>query len=320
MIILMRMKQMRIKYLLFVLSVLSVFLGILLLTKKDTPLKIITSPKMFSMIHSGQTETFTISILSNKQETYHFDMEYIDSISLHTTNEIIPLSIEEIYINDEGYDYDDMFYVVELRVKIGFVSEEYILNLEEVDMVVEYTNNTSIKVYIGDVFYVFDPLVDQNLSLSNLSATYTDFENKRTVSGVYLELLNKSNDSITITNIDIISNQIHLNNDYRTIPVIPVEMFSSVEEITGVHEYSFKGYAVEENTTVLLRNNSVDLYIPVVYQGDISFIHRFALQVTYEIDGESYQMYIDDFPYMNTSIFTKEYESNFRHYNYDSYS
>ena len=311
---------MRIKYLLFVLSVLSIFLGILLLTKKETPLKIITSPKMFSMIHSSRTETFKISLLSNKQETYHFDIDYIDSISLHTVNEIIPLTIEEIHINDDGFEYDETFYVIDFNVKIGFVSEEYILALEEVDVVIEYSNNTSISVYIGDVSYIFDPLVDANLSLSNLSATYTDFDNKRTVSGVYLELLNKSNDSITITNIDIVSNQIHLNNDYRTVPIIPVEMFSSVEEITGVHEYSFLGYEVNENNTVLLKNNSVDLYIPVLYRGDISYIHRFALEVTYEIDGESFLMYIDDFPYMNTSIFAKEYEPDFRYYTYDSHS
>ena len=84
---------MRIKVIGGLLSFLLIVLSILLFIKDDPSTMIITSPKVYSIMKSSDTELFSITMLVNDSDSYYFNPDYISNISLSSDiDEIIPLT------------------------------------------------------------------------------------------------------------------------------------------------------------------------------------------------------------------------------------
>lgn len=308
---------MRIKSLLFVLSVVSVFIGILLFQKDPVPLKIITSPNIYSYMKSTDVEPVKLSMLINQLDTYYTEQEYVSNIEVFNDSTTIPLTIKNIYQYPEEIIIENQsYYQVDFYVEIGFQSDDYLISIEDAFLHVTYINQEEFSVNIGEFHYIFNESINTDISLGNYMATVFDYDNKRTVSGISLELNNTSSSNIIIKEIQLLSESVSLNNDYSISLQRELDMFESVEDVLLQEFDTEDSYQMDDSNHVLRVNNSISIYVPINYHGEIKYLHRACIKVVYEIDGETNEMIIDDFPFISTSIFQPEYQNDFILYEY----
>ena len=299
------------KYVVLILSILLIFFSVILMTKTKEPFVITTSPQVHSYKFTSDTESFHIKLLVNEKDSYYIQKESVDKLQLSFDDQTIPLRIQDIRV----YESNDQF-LVDLSVQIAFHSNDYLIEYDHAYLDITYTNKNAISLYIGEFNYLFQSTNTNDLDFINLSATYQEVDGVNTVSGIVIDLVNKTENNIIIKDIDILSKTVHINNDYITEVFTEVDSFKQIDELLDL-EYSFFDYERDDLNLYLQAHETKKLLAPLVYNGDITFIHRFVLVFTY-IDGTEEKTYvIDDFPYMNTSTFNPEYTENLISYEID---
>jgi len=310
---------MKIKIIGGLISFLLLVLSLLLFIKDDSKVEIITSPKIYSIVKSSDNEGFNITILTNNLESYYFNQTYITKIALTSeTDEMIPLTLEEITKTNDNYLYDNKQYkALSFKVQIGFSSDDYLVSMNKTYLNITYKNAQEITIYIGEFNYLFSSEENKDISLNNLLSTHGIVNNVDTLTGLFLNLGNISDKNITINKIEIGSKQITANNYYLSeLNEIP-EYDALPTTILGLDTYYYDNELEDVSKNILLRkNNEILLYLPFNYSGDIAYIYRFYVKVYYVIDGEEKVFVIDDFPYINTSLFKSELESGFYYYEF----
>jgi len=309
---------MKIKYLLFVLAVFSIVLGIALLIEDDSPLKIITSPKVYSMKHTELNETFKISVLMNRNDTYHLDTNYMRKSVLKDGENHLPLSVELVQVSDDTMDVKgESYYLVNFVVSLNIEMTDHLIAFNTASLQITYENNEIVDLYIGEFNYLFKENSD-DLSMYNLQGTFGEVNGINTVTGVAVELHNQSNHNLKIKRIDIISEDVSLNNDYLIEKDREIDMFESVEDVLVIDKYSFETYESDEQQHLIMEDASKKFYVPLLYNSDIKYINRFVIMITYEIDGQEKVYYIDDFVFMNALHFGAEFEQYYQEYQYEN--
>lgn len=294
-----------------------VFIGLLFIPSNKN-FKVITSPKIFSLLKSSDTESIEIELLVNKPNTYYFDEEYIFSVSLNSEfdKEIVPLVIDEITYGNSQYEYkNDLYSLVRLSLSVGFDSEDYLINFEKAYLDITYNNEESLKLYIGEFNYRFNTDINSDLGISTLSSTVDSINEINTVSGVFIELYNTSDENLVLNDFNIGSSSVNFNNYYLSEIYNEPDLFDSVEEILLIENYDIHLDRGNIDKSVLLRENqSVMLYIPLCYIGDIEYIHRFYVEIKYSSNEGEKSLIIDDIPYISTSIFQTSLEEGYIEY------
>lgn len=307
---------MKLKYLLLLPIVLLLFLSIVLLTKEDSDILIITSPKIYSFYQTSDTESYQISLLINIPDTYHSNTDYIENSYIKDDRSIVPITIRKIHkdsnelvINDIGYYRIDL----EFDLDVETIQD---IQIPEAYLSLQYQNDTIIEVFIGEFNYAFKKETD-DIYLYNLIATYEKIYNVETVSGINIELFNSESENIVIKRFDILSTNIEFNNDYTTKIQSNITMESKTEDIIIDPNFTHDSNEYNYQDILFKKDTSINLYIPISYYQDYDFIHRFVIVMTYEINGETRRYYLDDFMFMQTNIFSEEYQEGFMYYTYD---
>ena len=310
---------MRLKIIGGLLSFLLIVLSVLLFIEDHPKTEIIISPKTYSILKSSNNELFSIVLLVNDVDSYYFNQEYISNIKISSdSEEIIPCILNNIKRSDELYIYNnEEYYFLTLELSIGFDSDDYEMNITKAYLDISYSNTNEIKLYIGEFNYLFYDEENTDISLNNLLATHTYINDIDTASGLFLNLGNESDYNITITKIELGSTHILANNFYlKEIYNIP-DISNTPEEILSIDNYNYSIYGEYSAMSILLRkNNSIMLYVPFSYKGDITYLYRFYVKVYYVIDTEEKVFVIDDFPYINTSSYKEELESGYYSYEF----
>jgi hypothetical protein len=292
-------------------------LGLSLIFGKDKPLKLITSPQVYSMKYTELNEEFKIPLMMNKNQTYHLDQNYIVKSSIKSGEEELPISIKNIQVSNETTEINnEQYYMVFLIVNLLIESNDHIIQFDQANLYLKYENEFELDLYIGEFNYVFEESI-QELSLLQLKGSFDEIEGNNTVTGIMLELKNSSGRNITIKRLDLFSKSIGLNNDYLIEKNELINYQDSVESILLIDSYDYESYEISETEYFLLNNQSKLLYVPLTYHGNIKFISRFVIRVTYLIDGQEKELYIDDFIFMNQSLFEEGFEGNYHFYEYD---
>ena len=311
---------MKIKMIGIVLSFLLVVLSVLLFIKEEPLVKVVVSPKCYSLMKSSETELFNVTIIVSNPESYYFNPEYIANISLSSdTDEIISLVLNEISKSNEFYIYNnELYYYLTFELSIGFNSDDYLISMDKAYLNINYNNAKEMKLYIGEFNYLFNTEVNKDISLNNLLATHALINEIDTASGLFLNLGNLSDYNITISKVELGTSFIKANNFHlKEVYDIP-DITTSPEDILNIENYNYALYGEYELNTILLReNNEVMFYVPISYTGDIPYLYRFYVKVYYVIDSVEKVYVIDDFPYMNTSSYKGELESEFVYYEYE---
>jgi hypothetical protein len=288
---------------------------LILFVKEEKELIIISKEYVYSVYHSDNYETIDIELLTNNKEDYHFEKDYIISSKIYNQNQELSVSITKISTYNEAIILlDQEFNQVMIELELPFVSNDYLVEIEDAFLEIIYDNNESINISIGEINYLFLDNYGRSISLGNLSATHEEYLGVNTIGGVNLELGNQTNHNINITNIDIISNSIHINKDY--IKEREACEYTNIAKTCLDIEYNVLNAPLsEEEVNILLgKNSDISLYLPLTYNGKYNFIYEFALLIDYEVNGIKERLVIDDFPFMSTSIFSSFSEDDIHVY------
>lgn len=296
---------------------LSLSLSLLLLFKQDNSLLIVSNPANYSYFKTDDHDTFHIPLLVSNNNTYHFDDKYITSLQIVDKEEVNIIDIyqfEKINTN-QYYEYKgQMMHVLYLSLKPSIDGDYVHFNLKDAYVKLKYQNQKEQLIYIGSLSYlVTDSTTD--LSLGNLYATHGLVNNSDTVTGLYLELKNKTNQNIYINNFNLLAPNTNFDHYFLSELNKKPEITDSVEEVLEIDSYShIKDVSDYEKQILIKPGESKSLYVPVTYQKEIAYIYKFAVCVNYTLNGETKGFYIDDFPYINTSPFKMELEGLYREY------
>ncbi len=296
-------------------------LSILLFIEDDSKIVIITSPKVYSIVKSSDFETFDIALLTNNSNSYYFSEDYISKIAIVSNNEeLIPLTLHEIIKTTDNYIYNDKMYsYLAFSVQLGFDSNDFEVLMDKAYLQITYKNAEEIKVYIGEINYLFASQENYDMSVNNLLSTHGIVNNIDTSTGLFLNLGNLSNGNITINKVEIGSNDVACNNYYlKEVYDVP-KYDASVENILGLETYAYENNLEITNASLLLRkNNEILFYVPFTYSGEINYLYRFYVKVYYTYNSVEKVFIIDDFPYINTSSFKTELEKDFYYYEFSN--
>ncbi len=307
---------MKFKLILFVNSILLIIASVLFFYQDSTPIKIITNKQIKSILGTSEQERFSYEILTNKPNSYYFDIDFISNATIENDQEKIILNtIDIIKIGQLEINQEEEYYQVSFVFTLGIISNGLEINYQNAQLVLNYKNNESISLNIGEFNYIYDDWMESDITLGNLIGTHETIDGLDTISGVYLELGNASNSNITIKSIDIINSQVTPNLFHTKKMYEIVSYKDQVKTILGMEYYDFKikNDDIELNL-LLLRKNTLSIYIPFSYIGEIQYLHRFPIRITYELNNEIKEMIIDDFPFMKTSIYGSDYERFYEYY------
>ena len=191
-------------------------------------------------------------------------------------------------------------------------SKDYLIDFKKAYLDISYNNEENLKLFIGEFNYLFNEDINSDLGISNLSSTVFKSNEINTVSGIFIELYNMSDENLVITSFDLGSTSVKFNDYYLYEIYNEPDLFDSVDEILLVENYDFYIDTSSYNKSMLLKENqSVMLYIPLIYLGEIEYIHRFFFQVNYLSNEGETILIIDDIPYVSTSIFQTSLEDGY---------
>lgn len=306
---------MKTKIIFGILSFLLVVFISLLFISDNTSFKVITSPKVFSLLKSSDNEDIKIEVLVNKKDTYYFDKDYISTISLNSEldQETVSLSLEEVSYSNTRYKYvNDDFYLLELSFSIAFNSQDYLIEFEKAYLHINYNNEECLTLFIGEFNYRFTSGLNKELGIGNLSSTVREYKGVSTVSGIFIEVYNMTNENLIIKKCKLGSSSIKFNNLYLSEVYNEPNLFDKIEDVLLIEDYDFNGEITSKNKAILLRENqSIMLYVPLNYLKEYDYIHRFFFEIEYETKEGDFALVIDDIPYVSTSIFQSSLEKGY---------
>ena len=313
---------MRLKIIGGILSFLLIALSILLFIEDDITTKVVISPKIYSIMKSSDNELFNITILTNEIDSYHFNEDFISNINLSDEEEVIPIELVEIDKSNESYPYENEIYnFVTFKLRIGFRSDDFLLNFENAHLNIDYSNTDEISLFIGEFNYLFHNEENTDLSINNLFATHAFINDIDTASGLYLNLGNLSEYNITISSVELGASSVASNNYYLREIHDDITIEHTPEQILNIDNYNYQLYSDDYQGSILLRKyNEIRLYVPFSYKADISYLYRFYVKVNYIVNSEEKVFVIDDFPYINTSNYKLELESDYVQYEFDNWN
>ena len=303
----------RVIYGIMILFIITLTITMFIKEKKD--LVIITNDTIYSIYHSDNNEKIAFELLTNQPDNYYFDDTYISSVVIKNNTEEISLELFDIIKGEDEIHYEnDEFYHVSITTKMKLVSNDMLISMENVFLEINYENGETVSISIGEFNYLFYEEVNYDISLNNLSANYQEIDDVNTIGGINLHLANVSGSNINITNIQIVSSLVSFNLENILEREECPQTYSTADCLT-INEYNFnQNIDIDEIDILLRKDNTIELYLPLLYQEEASFIHRFAFIVTYEINGVEKVFLLDDFPYMRTSIFNDSVKDDFNVY------
>jgi len=297
------------KYLYISLTLVFTVLSITLLQPQETPLKLITSPHVYSFFHTDDLELMHIDLLINQPDHYIVNKSYITAVYVENEDERIPLDCASVSVSDQPYYYqEEAFYPVKLSLKNSIVYDEKAWSIPDAQLTILYENGETISLFIGEWNYLYQQGVDDFITTGSYTATYEELNGIETIGGMTLEIINRTNEVVTITNIKVLSMDVIIDNSNITETFC--EGHTTVEECIG-HPYNNTIVPVlKPLNTTLLGGQSIFLYLPLTYH-QYPYFHQGVLEIRYMYHNQEYVLIVDDFPLIQTTPFQPAYEGNY---------
>ncbi|QMS85711.1 hypothetical protein [Candidatus Xianfuyuplasma coldseepsis] len=304
------------KFVYFSGAIIALLITYVLLRPPQKELKILTNPRVYSFYHGDDQDTYKIEVLVNQLEHYAVDETYINSVKIINDTLVFPVELEHITTRDQPYYYQEQaFYPVAFYIKTGVIHENQMVQIPNASLELSYTNGETIQLEIGEWNIRFLQTDEQDVTFHTLQATYGSIDALDTVTGITIELVNRTTDILTIESVNLLSDLVQV--DTANITETACEGRITVEECLG-HPYSFTIQPTNQKTAIVLqKGQSKTLYFPLKYEYPIIF-HRGAVEIIYQLHDNSRTFIIDDFPFMNSTTFQPEYESQYVLYHHDS--
>lgn len=287
------------------LFVVSLALAIVLLLDAPESSLLISHPMIHSHVYSDPLETIRIEIMTNDPDNYRFDATYVHRAAIGIEDEVTAFDVMAVERAGESIYQGQPMTIVAFVLRIAVVPDDARISYPDAKLYLHYKNGQELTLPIGEFHYLFG-VSDQDVALIGLNATHETIDGINTIGGIALELRNRSDRTIYVRDIELVAEGVILNLT-RRVRDRPCDGAMTVVDCLG-SSYAFD--VVPPLTTLqdlVLPHQPYQVYVPLSYV-DAHVIHRAAIVVTYEIDGERRRLILDDFPFIRTARYQTAFE------------
>ena len=301
------------KRIIFLLVVLYLVIGGLILIfveDKSNEINYFTVDMDYSRLMS-KDETLSFSLFIDNNQNFLIDKRNITSTSIK--NEDIELSVDliEFYEAESNIRYkDELYYQFVIEVGFNDLSLDGLdLNIETAVLTINYLNGESINISVGDLYLTFKEIeIDNYLDYISLSCLSEIVDNQEYIGAVVIKLNNLTNQDMEI--IDIRSNNPKFNFSLTDNHYNEEKPSGFVSDIID----DYLNMSLIKDAFVL--NDDGYYVIPVVYVDDYEKIFRFPIIIEYLYNNSLFELYIDDYLFLNEMVNFDEYMGNINTYIY----
>lgn len=318
------MKQIIVTISILVLMIVAIFI---IYYKNDVSktIKVTTFEKGYNYVSKyHENEEVIIDIYLSSKNTYITNINNINECFIEDKNKenLIKLKLSNIINKNIVSLNNNTFYQYQFIFNIDIKTESfYEVLLSDAYLNINYLENDNIRIKIGSFSYYKIPHTnDENnfLSLSRVRAIVNEIDNIKTIVALDLGIKNNTNHDIEI--IEIRPLDVSLQASYGD--VINTEGLSyypsdDLKSILG-YEYSFSFNNDAQALSIELAKGCNLYYLfPLKYKfsyaiNDVGFI------IKYELDGQIYNFYFDDFIYFSNTNYNNDEINKLQYYIYEN--
>jgi hypothetical protein len=206
-----------------------------------------------------------------------FDEVEIKISQIKNQKQVVTYNNKQYYL----YYYEiDLNNVYTLGLKLDFINANISLT---------YNNDETLNLEIGDLSLLFHEITGSNhLDYSRMYSVH----DQDAIIGIYIEMINKTGQEITIKSIDVLNNNMFLNLNKAKIVYEPLNHLQPIDEIIPGFQNLVTEFPNPQDFS-FKHNNAI--FIPINYLNTFNYINRFPLMISYEYNNTIYDYIIDDY-------------------------
>lgn len=288
-----------------------------LVRKVPKLVELTTFEKAHNYVSLSNEEKIDIGIFIDHKNSFITNIENISSCYIGDDDNILNLKIENIIQSNQITKLKNKdFYLFNFLFSPKLILEsDFSFEVFNASLIINYTQGEDIKIRIGSFsYYYFSNNNNEHLSINKLKGLVNEIENQ-TLVGVGLGLKNNSSSSLVIK--QIIPLDVNLEISYENIKDnITFNNNDLIEEVLG-YNYNIYNNNIDFSEINKVINNEVYLFLPLKYKNKL-IVNNLGLLVIYELNEEEYKLYIDDFVFFKTKLYSINTINNLKYYVYEN--
>lgn len=281
--------------------------------QKDNEIFMMSIEKDYARLLTDN-ETIDIPLYISQESTFFTDeANIIDSRIISETDEI-KIKIKDIKNKNQRVSYEEkQYFLYYLECDFSEVySENLKLSIINAQLKLTYENEEVLLLDLGDVMLMFKNL--EQVSHIDFNRLYS-LHDQDTMVGIYIEIINKTNQSIKIHDVEILNENAKINLNGAKISYEAPNYLVSTNEILKDHQLVVDEF--EANDTFNFTHDT-SIILPIQYLNEIQHLNRFPLIIHYEYNNLMYTYIIDDYLFYNhiSDLYNDYYEVQHYHYSY----
>ena len=287
---------------------------ILTIDEKSEVIDYFTMPQNYSRLMT-KDEILSFSLFISESNTFITDKQNITSASLKGNLNEVNVDIDSIDLAEENIEFQsDLYYLYTIKVSFSSVElNEIDFLLEETKLILNYVNEESIELEIGNLYLSFREINQSNhLDIVNMYGLINEIDKERYILGIIVKFDKFTREEIKIKTIASNNNVFKLSlgdlykSEHKLDSDTPIE-----EVISGYYDFM----TVKDQDFLL--DDDFYYLIPLIYQENFEKLYRFPLIITYIYNEIEYEFIIDDYLFFDEMIRLDDYDENIRKYQYN---
>lgn len=261
-----------------------------------------------------EDETIDIPIYYTEDQSFLTEVDLIDRAYISSDRDEVEVEVIDIKNQLESIQYDEKIYhkyYIEISMQ-ALYNKGLKLNLKDATLNIDYNNDVKMGYKIGDMIVLFDDLNQPNqIDFNRMYGIYDD----EAITGIYLSLMNKTGESIELTSIDCLSQDIKINLDKSQFVYQTEDYISNISSYVPEYEPVIEHFSDSSSITM---NHDVQLLLVIEHLNTRHHINRFPLIINYRYHEQDYQYIIDDFIFYDTisDFYDDQYDIETYQYQY----
>ncbi|HKL47771.1 MAG TPA: hypothetical protein VJ878_03800 [Candidatus Izemoplasmatales bacterium] len=279
----------------------------------DQTLQMLSIKKDYARVLT-EDEVVDIPIYISSNESFLTTQSNIIDAQIISDADEVNIDIALIIDQNQKITFEDKaYYLFHYRLDFSSIYTKNLkLNMPNAYLKLVYNNDDEFQFGLGHMQLLFHDL-DQatHLDFNRLYATYY----QGAISGIVLDLENKTSQTIEIQSIDNLNQQMNINLSKNKV------VYDLNEHIDDLHMYLPNHQIigqVDGHQESLMVYQDTQFILPINHHQTLSYLNRFPLIINYKYNQVMYTYIIDDYKYFEpiSDLYNDYYEVEYHQYQY----
>ncbi|QWB99328.1 hypothetical protein KHQ88_03970 [Mycoplasmatota bacterium] len=256
----------------------------------DKEIEILSIQKDYARMLT-EDETIDIPIYISKEKSFFTSVDNIIDAKILSESDEISIEIKEIKKEEKTVFYlDKEYYIYYFMLDLNSV---FTLNLKldfkDALLFLKYNNEEELTLDIGHINIMFSDVYHFNhIDYTRLYS----INHMNSIVGIYIELVNKTGETVFINHIDTLNNHMLVNINDSKIVYEPLDHLKNIDNIIPGYDNIVTEFPIQK--PISFKHNTA-FFMPINYLNQFNYIIRFPLIINYKYNDEIYNYIIDDF-------------------------